>query len=336
MKKGTKATLLLAVIMILTGGIMSVVCLILGASWEALRYPYHNSRAEMNIEAEYQADPAEDTAWNEVAVIEQDAIMNGEDYQSWDFSAETIENLSMDVGAGTLRIEPGDHYQVEVWGFDERVNVKVRNRTLYVDCEAYDLFGWISSGASYESACPTVVVTVPEDADLGKVDCKVGIGNLTADWLRAKTVRIDVDAGSFSCSQLEATEKIEIDVDAGGAEILYGSCQGKLTVDVDAGSAWLYDFLAADTVFDVDAGDLVFNGSIEGNWKADCDVGSMEIWLTRGETDYNYMIDNDMGSVQVGSKDFSGMSNTKNLLNDAEFTGTIDCDMGSVTVMFDR
>ena len=50
MKKGTKAVLITAIVMILTGGIMSIICLVLGANWNVTglshRWGFRNSNYE--------------------------------------------------------------------------------------------------------------------------------------------------------------------------------------------------------------------------------------------------------------------------------------------------
>lgn len=321
MKKGTKAILITATVMILTGGIMSIICLAMGAVWED-RWPGRRSRTDY-AEAQIQAPEA---------VERPDGLEPGSgsdgDTRWWSWNGEEIFNLNLSVDVGEMYVQSGDGFRVDVENPSGGFRCEVEGTTLVVD----------ESGLPWNAVLSdkrTVIwVTVPEGMEFEKVECKAGVGSIMVeDRIEADSVKIDVDAGSFSGEMVEALTKMDIDVDAGWAE-LSGSCMGRLSVNVDAGSATLQDFDGMAAEFDADAGGIVYAGTLQGDWKADCDVGSIELQLEGQATDYNYRVENDMGSVELDGRGFSALSDKSSVDNGAAYTGHIDCDMGSVTVSF--
>ena len=330
MKKGTKAILITATVMILTGGIMSIICLAMGAVWED-RWTNRRSRtdyAEAQIQAVEEAEDLEEgyiveDEWAGGAEPENDG-----DTRWWSWNGEEIFNLKLSVDVGELYVRSGDAFRVDVENPSGGFLCEVDGTTLVVD----------ESGLPWDAILSdkrTIIwVTIPEGAEFEKVECKAGVGSITVeDRIEGDSVKIDVDAGSFFGEMVEALTKMDIDVDAGWAE-LSGSCMGRLSVDVDAGSATLQDFDGMASEFDVDAGGIVYTGTLRGDWKADCDVGSIELQLEGQAADYNYRVENDMGSVELDGRGFSALSDKSSVDNGAACTGHIDCDMGSVTVSF--
>ncbi len=352
MKKGTKVVLITAVVMILTGGIMSTICLILGANWSDTGLHGHwGRRGSANYE-EGRLDVVEEQAYaGEVTqVMEGTAVARDEDdlntahfeesdgrehtdgdVRWWSF-VDGIDSLDLSVDAGEMFVvQEGSEFRVEVEHPRDNFRCEVKDGTLIVDEDGRNM-----TWNFFEGEHPIIWVTIPEDGTFEKVKCDVGAGSMTVDdRLMADTVEIDVDAGSFTAVWVGAEKKMSLDVDAGSAEIYGGVCNGKLSVDVDAGSAYLDSFEGKTANFDVDAGAADFGGTLDGDWKADCDVGGITLRLSAAEKDYNYQVENDLGSVEIGGMSFSSMSDHSRVENGASRTASIDCDMGSVEVSFE-
>ena len=337
MKKSEKAILLSAVVMIITGGVMSLICLMMGAVWDnGGRYRERsNTIYAPSAYAEELAPidggiPAVEQAGEDTYIMEG-AFAQGYD-REWNFVGQEINSLDLSVGVGEMIVQTGDDFRVEANHFQDGMRCEVRNGTLYVEEDEqgfWEVWNWDNQGQT-----PLIVVTVPDGTVFEKVKCKVGAGSMVTGEILARSAEIDVDAGVFYGDFLHAGEKLKVDVDAGSAEIYGGGCEGRLTVDVDAGGAMFSDFNASAADFDVDAGGITYSGTLLGDWKADCDVGSVELCLEAEESRYNYVVDNDMGSVSIGGQSFANLSDNAQINNQASFTGRIDCDMGSVTVEF--
>lgn len=332
MKKGTKAILIVAAVMILTGSIMSIICLALGARWQdtgAYWYGFFGwgmgNYSEGRLEAAPEAPDAAD------APVEQDGqeYVQDEDYRRWIWREEEIHSLDLSVDVGEMVVEWGDTFLVEVEHPRDGFSCEIKDGTLVVDEDGFGSPWQFFDGNGH----PVIHVKVPAGITLLEVKCKVGIGSIAVSNIDAESMEIDVDAGSFT-GFVRVDGKLHIDVDAGSAEITRGSCGGNLSVDVDAGSVSLWEFEGRTADFDADAGSIEYSGVLEGSWKADCDVGSVDISLQAQERDYNYNVENDMGSVEIGGQSFSGFSDHTKVENGANKTASIDCDMGSVYVSF--
>lgn len=340
MKKGTKAVLITAIVMILTGGIMSIICLVLGANWNVTglshRWGFRNSNYEEGRidTVQEQAYVGEATGVLEGTGRQEDS--NAAHYEEadgdflWWSWTEGIDSLDLSVDVGEMIVRQGSEFRVEVEHPRDKFRCEVKDGTLIVDED-----DWNMTWGFFQDEHPVIWVTIPEDWSFEKVKCDVGAGSMDVCQLMANTLEIDVDAGSFTAEGIVAKEKMSLDVDAGSADIFGGVCQGKLSADVDAGSAYLESFEGKTASFDVDAGSLDYSGILEGDWKADCDVGSITMVLSAEEADYNYLIESDMGGVAIGGKSFSGISDHSKVENKASWTASIDCDMGSVEVSFE-
>lgn len=124
---------------------------------------------------------------------------------------------------------------------------------------------------------------------------------------------LEMDAGSIEGEGLNVAGKLKIDVDAGSVE-LSEVTMGALEIEADAGSVVLYDSV------------------LKGNAKISTAAGSAELHLESNETDFNYKIECDMGSVNINEKEWSGMEKKVSIDNDAKFTINVECDMGSVDI----
>lgn len=327
MKKWIKATIIAAVVLVLIGGIMTIICLTLGARWDDA-----SVRIRIPGTGHYQHESAD--------LPDRDTELSDGDGKVWTPDSGKIRSLELSVDMGEMYVQEGDEYRVEVQNPRDTMRCEVRNGVLIVDEE--EGFHFFSLGSlelgvnGIRAELPIITVTVPEGTVFERLEVSVGAGIIEAESLEAESAQIDVDAGSFVCGDLRVNGKCQFDVDAGSAEVDGGCCGKNLDLDVDAGGLTLLNFDSAAVTMDVDAGSIEYSGTIRGSWTADCDVGSITMELDAAEKDYNYAVDSDMGSVQIGSREFSGMSASQDIRNGAEYTAKIDCDMGSVEVIFTR
>ena len=305
MKKSTKITLILALILMLTGGIVALVCMVLGADLDDLTF-YVNNPLKQEDNGADPYDPIYAMPGSEVA-------------DTWTFDKEKIRALELDVEAGTLVIKttPEDACRVIVEHGRKGLRCEVKNGVLVIEenDSIYTLLDW--SGDS----TPRITVVLPENLVeenvLESVQVSIGAGQVEANGLAAQKLDIDVDAGNFHAVELTVSGRCEIDVDAGDVNIRGGQIQGGLNVDVDAGS-------------------VVYRGVLDCDWQVDCDAGSVEVALAESMADHNYRVEYNMGSVQIGSTEFEGMSDQAYLDNQAPHTAQIQCDVGQVKVSFSR
>lgn len=108
----------------------------------------------------------------------------------------------------------------------------------------------------------------------------------------------------------------------------------ELDVSVKAGEMQLDHFMAGKADFSVEAGSITAYGDIEREMEADAKAGAAAIELAGGEKDYNFYLDNAVGSVLLGDSVYSGLSNDTKLSNGSDKNVKIDCSAGTVEVKF--
>ena len=138
------------------------------------------------------------------------------------------------------------------------------------------------------------ILTVPSDVELDDLTLEIGAGALTADKLRCKNAVLQIGAGRIELKDFTCTEGSSIDVGLGALSV---------------------------------------NGTLTGQTVINCDMGGVDMTLTR-PADYGYRIDCGMGSVRVGDTHVGGMGNDASHNTDAETVYTVDCGMGSVDIAF--
>ncbi len=108
----------------------------------------------------------------------------------------------------------------------------------------------------------------------------------------------------------------------------------KLSVDVGAGSAALDDFKAGEASFECGTGEIVAAGDVETELDIEAGIGSIECTMAGQESDYNYDIGCDIGSVSCGNREYSGLARNTEIDNNAGKNMDIECGIGDVTVNF--
>ena len=92
-----------------------------------------------------------------------------------------------------------------------------------------------------------------------------------------------------------------------------------------------------NTEISVGMGSVQLEGRVNGDLQADCDMGSIRMYLEQAKEDFQYDIQCDMGSVQIDKENYSSFLRAK--LKDGNGGNQkmeIDCGMGSVDIFFNK
>ena len=244
----------------------------------------------------------------DVFTFEDTAKMEFDSAKEMKFSADSFENLDLELTAGTFEIVEGDTDKIIVRSAKE-VTMISSGKTFYLDTDKekkVHFFGISNEGNHVE-------ITLPKDKKFHKMEIEVGAGQLEADSLTAEDIEMQIGAGSIIVDTF-ICEKGKISVGAGEAIIKEG-VSDKLDLDVGLG-------------------DLQYDGSVSGDLDADCGMGNMDICLDGEEEDYDYKIDVGMGDITVGNNSFGGMAQSKEIDHDADAKMDLDCGMGSINIKF--
>lgn len=217
-----------------------------------------------------------------------------------------IQNLEVDICAYYMEICPSKDGEFHVETANEsNLQCYVKNQTLYLKSEHHR--------SHHAGNLRGIRLYVPEGCVFSKVD-------------------MDIDAGSLQLGAL-TTDKAEFEIGAG--EILgKGASIGKLEISLGAGSAEFKEMQVNDLSVDVGMGSMEFDGSIQNKGEVECGMGSVSMKLAGKETDFNYDIESAMGSVIIGTQEYSGLASGKKINNAANKKIDIDCAMGSIEISF--
>ena len=302
MGKGMKAFLIAACVCILLGMLMLIGVLAFGGKdvvAQAVQGGIYFSEDGFHVGG---IDVDMDMVFGDTAKMEFDSA------KEMKFSADSFENLDLELTAGTFEIVEGDTDKIIVRSAKE-ITMISSGKTFYLDTDKgvkVHFFGINDEGNHVE-------ITLPKDKEFRKMDIEIGAGQLSADSLTAEDIEMKIGAGSIIVDTLTCKE-------------------GKISVG--AGEAIIKEGTAGDLDLDVGLGDLQYTGSLSDDLDADCGMGNMDIRLDSEEEDYNYKIDVGMGDVTVGGNSYGGMAQSKEIDHDADAKMDLDCGMGSINIKF--
>ncbi len=297
MGKGIKAFLIAACVCILVGMVMLIGVLACGgrdAVAQAITGGVYFSEDGLHVGG--------------MNVFEDTANLEFDSAKEMKFSADSFENLDLELTAGTFEIVEGDSDKIIVRSA-KKINMAQSGKTLIVDTDRgvkVHFFGISDEGHHVE-------ITLPKDKEFRKMDIEIGAGQLEADSLIAEDIEMQIGAGSIIVDTF--------------------TCE-KAKISVGAGESIIKEGLAGKLDLDVGFGDLQYDGSLSGDLDADCGMGNMDICLDGKEEDFNYQIDVGMGDISVGNNSYGGMVQSKDIDHDAEADMDLDCGMGSIKIKF--
>ncbi len=254
-----------------------------------------------------------------------------------DLTADTLHNLSMEMGACDLYIvETADEKAgIEISGDTKHFRYLVKNdgSLCMVHRAGHGFWNW-----THHSITPATKVTLylPKGVELVELDIDLGAGNMESIELRAQNISVEVGAGE--CEADGFTAKGEIDLTVGAGQITLDSLHaGELDMEVGAGALDIKDIcVERDTDLVLGVGNANLEGLFLGNMSLECDIGDVTLNLDDAEEDHNYEIECSLGDVRVGSNSYTSLANEVYISNGADSTYDIECSLGSVSFKFVR
>lgn len=128
-------------------------------------------------------------------------------------------------------------------------------------------------------------------------------------------------------------EEVEMNLNAGSIYIEDIHTE-QLDIDVDAGEVQVDSFVTNDLTMNCDVGLIEAVGKTLGDAELESGVGEIDFTAIGNETDYNYDLNCDIGSIVCGTREFTELGSEYHIDNQAEKTMSIDCGVGDVNVQF--
>lgn len=192
----------------------------------------------------------------------------------WSEKFEEFTELDIEVGVANLSIiAEGEEYRVETYDISENAIIENRNGKL----EIKDKSTIFRSGES------RIIVYIPENTTLRKVDLELGAGNVGIDNLKAETANIECGAGQVT---IRNTELANADIDAG-------------------------------------VGKLEFSGTLKGKTEVNCGIGEVAIDLQGGSEIYTLDVEKGIGDISVNEESVSSKTVIGNGENKVSIEGGI-------------
>lgn len=183
-------------------------------------------------------------------------------------------------------------------------------------------------------------INICEGENSEQIEVNIYGGNQTCE-LKDGTLEIKMEnnysgaAADIYIPAGKSFDKIEIDGDAGElyAETLKSS--GKADISTDTGYISIYSLEADDLLLSCDQGEInISESDVKRKAEIEVDLGSIYYNPVGEESDYNYEISADLGTVSVGSQELSGISHKRTVDNGASRTMKVATDMGEIDIYF--
>ncbi len=219
-----------------------------------------------------------------------------------------IKDLKLEAGGCFLRIKQSedDAYYVEYEG-EGKSQAYVNGKDLYIKVLNASTFDF-----SEDENCFTLYV--PKDAHFQDADVQLGAGEMNLDGLHADEMKIELGAGQIVAEGFTADD-IQISVGAGDIN-LQGAILGAVKIEVGAGNCSIEGYVSEDM-------------------KAECAMGNITLKLENDEKDFDYELECVSGNLKVGDKEYSGLSSSKEVDNNAIQKMDLQCVMGNIEVVFE-
>lgn len=213
----------------------------------------------------------------------------------YEFNNNEVKNVELVFAAAEVICISGDHFAVETRGIlEENISCYIKDETLICkNGNHFQNFRFFSH-ARKPGFAPRILITVPENCEINKLNVKI-------------------DAGRFE------THKLNIKCKTG-------------FVEVGAGNCVLNGISGRDFKIRCGMGNLNLIGAITGISDIDCGMGNVKLELSGNIENYSYDTKVGLGSIEINNEKKSGFGqNFSQAKKENHFS--INCGMGSVKIL---
>lgn len=246
------------------------------------------------------------------------------------FSEEFIpEEVNIDYNAAYPILEGGGVTNLQVCGRDEVTDMKIyiMSGDLDVQNSGTDDFGvdwegvgkfqyYVEDGTLYVISTENfgdTTVYVPEDMVYESCTLAAAAGDVFIEEMKAEEVSVYVGMSDVDIEMLE-TQNLILEAGKSDLQITEGNV-GELTLTYDTSNIWYF-------------------GSISGNVEVTGSMGNLEMALWGDSDQYNYFIHSTLGSIDIPGYHVVGLTQNKNINNNAGKDMTITSSMGNIGLEF--
>lgn len=226
-------------------------------------------------------------------------------------SYDNIDIIDIDHGAGALIIKSGETDKVTVYIEDNdnnKYNVRTSGGTLRIENgRNFDNIFGISWNENISSR---LIITLPKDIELEKIDIDAGAGEIILQDFTTKDLDIDAGAGQVKITNVEA---YQVDIDGGAGELIFANV------------------VFSDSDISAGVGVLDFTGKLLNENDISAGVGEIILNIQGKREDYNIKLEKGLGEIRVDGQEFGDVELKQ---DNSEHSLDIEGGVGSVNVKF--
>lgn len=261
-----------------------------------------------------------------------DAYEYNKNYVSFTKDFDTVKNLNISNDDKKLTIVSGDTDKVivEAKNVPDTLEVKVTSDgTLTIKDKDRFNISWIFRWSGNWNSNMEIIVTVPRDFTVGKVELDSGSASMEVNDLTADNMIIDGGSGSFIGRNLYA-KKSNMSLGSGSCRLdNVRFAKGKM--DCGSGDIKIENAIFRDVVFEGGSGSISYSGQLLGKTSLDCGSGRVSFELEGKREDYNINSESGSGGIWI---DGTRTDHYKDRNSDVSNEISIDGGSGRVLINF--
>lgn len=262
-------------------------------------------------------------------VNEEYETMSGDCFNCEIAEASQVENLYVIVFNGKCRLLPSDNGYFGVESRDAaNFQCYEADGTLYLCIfPKSNLF----SGKNSE-----VTLFVPEGVEYDKIYMLCSGEQMeVACALKGKDFDLDSVCGENSFAGNLSFENTSISAGIGKLE-MNGLSSKSMNLEVNTAEVTIRGMEVVTMAANLSMGSITINGTTKSDAVLVCGMGSLDMTLAGGQTEYNYDISGSAESLQIGTDTLAGMVLERWIDNGADKKIVVTCSMGSVKIGFQQ
>ena len=221
---------------------------------------------------------------------------------------ENPRSLDIDISSATLTVKNGETFSDE--SNVKKLTVEEKNGVLVIK----DKNSFFKSSKNL-----SIIIYVPKNTELEKIDISCGAGTFEAEYISAKKISLEFGAGKSKIDEMHAHTSIEIEGGAGDIEISYG--------------------ILNNLELNMGVGKIDMKCGIFGNSDIEFGVGDSTLTLL-GDDENDYFIKGKrgLGSVTICGKEIENFPKD-NIWSDSEKNKNkieIEAGVGDITISFGK
>lgn len=203
-------------------------------------------------------------------------------------------NLDVDIKSADINIQTGDTFSY--YTNNKNIKVKTENNTIKIS-------------QTRHNDDVEITLIVPENQTFSSVKIDSGAGDIQADNILCKKLRLNLGAGNITVENLTVLNNAQVNSGAGNITV-----NGGRVNDFDC---------------NLGAGNTEINSEFTGKSSFDCAAGCLDVILLGERDSYTLSVDHALGDVTVNG-DSAGSGTIGNGPNKVDF----DCALGDVNIQF--